>query len=107
VDFETIKSVFAVIGACATAGGLGWRVYTWRHGRATRIAVRISNALPTYGPNNEPGEWSFQIQAINNSDHVVRVTSVGLTLPDGRDVGRFRSHSPSRCRRRFTHAIRP
>lgn len=86
MDFETIKSIFAVIGACATVGGLGWKVYTWRRERQTLVRVKVANALPTYGPQNEPGQWCFQVEATNRSDHVVRVVSVGFDLGDGKTV---------------------
>lgn len=95
MDFETVKSVFAIIGVVATTGGLGWRVYTWRRERATRVVVKVSNALPMYGPHNKPGEWSFEIEALNKSDHPVRVTSVGFELPDGRTLVQVERPFPS------------
>jgi hypothetical protein len=84
--FEVVRDVFAVIGALGTAGGLGWRIYTWRHEHAQHVEVKITNGFPTYGPNNERlGEWCFLITAINRGDHPVHVTSAGFMHPDGSD----------------------
>ncbi len=84
--FEVVRDVFAVIGAVGTAGGLGWRIYTWRHDHAPHIEVKIANGFPTYGPSNERlGEWCFLITAINRGDHPVHVTSAGLLHPNGGD----------------------
>lgn len=84
--FEVVRDVFAVIGALGTTGGLGWRVYTWRHEHAPHVQVKIANGFPTYGPNHERlGEQCFLVTAINRGDHPVHVTSAGLMLPDGND----------------------
>jgi hypothetical protein len=103
LDFQTIRDVFAVIGVIATTGGLGWKVYTWRRERQTRIRVKVTNALPTYGPENRPGEWCFQVEAINSSDHPVRVTSVGFDLGDGNTVVQTQHPFPSA----LPHEIQP
>lgn len=81
---ETVRDVFAVIGALGTVGALGWRAYTWRHERQTRLVVKVAWSLPTYGPNHAPGDWKLSVTATNKSDHPIRVTSAGLELPDGR-----------------------
>ena len=84
--FEVVRDVFAVIGALGTVGALGWRVYTWRHERMPHVEVTISNAFPTYGPNNEHvGEWCLSVTAINRGEHPVHVTSAGFFLPDGKE----------------------
>jgi hypothetical protein len=103
MDFETVKSVFAIIGVLATTGGLGWKVYTWRRERQTRVQVKVTNALPTYGPENRPGEWCFQVEAINRSDHPIRVTSVGFGLGEGNTVVQLQHPFPSA----LPHEIRP
>jgi hypothetical protein len=85
--FTLVRDIFAAIGALGTVGGLGWRVYTWRHGRTPHVEVKISNGFPTYGPYNERlGEWSFLVTAINRGEHPVHVTSVGFLMPNGKDT---------------------
>src|SRR5262245_51993305 len=81
---HTVKDVFSVIGVVATCGGLGWKVYTWRHGRQTSLTLQIKAGFPTMGPLAFKG--CAVITAINTSDHRVRVTSVGNELPDGRNA---------------------
>jgi hypothetical protein len=84
--FTAVRDIFAVIGALGTAGGLGWRVYTWRHEHVPHVEVKIANGFPTYGPNNERiGEWCFLVTAINRGEHPVHVTSAGFMLPNGDD----------------------
>jgi hypothetical protein len=85
--FTLARDIFAAIGALGTAGGLGWRVYTWRHGRTPHVEVKISNGFPTYGPNNERlGEWCLLVTAINRGEHPVHVTSAGFVMPNGKDT---------------------
>jgi hypothetical protein len=85
--FTLIRDIFAGIGALGTAGGLGWRIYTWRHGRTPHVEVKISNGFPTYGPNNERlGEWCFLVTAINRGEHPAHVTSAGFIMPNENDT---------------------
>jgi hypothetical protein len=85
--FTLVRDIFAAIGAVGTVGTLGWRVYTWRHGRTSHVEVKISNGFPTYGPNSERlGEWSLLVTAINRGEHPVHVTSAGFLMPNGRDT---------------------
>ncbi len=82
-----VRDIFAPIGALAAAGGLGWRIYTWRHGRTPHVEVKISNGFPTYGPFNERlGEWCLLVTATNRGEHPVHVTSAGFLMPNGEDT---------------------
>ncbi len=85
--FTLARDIFAPIGALAAAGGLGWRIYTWRHGRTPHVEVKISNGFPTYGPFNERlGEWCLLVTATNRGEHPIHVTSAGFLMPNGKDT---------------------
>lgn len=81
--FTTARDIFSVIGVCATVGGLGWRVFTWRHARGTHLRVEVANVLPVYG---DKLSWCFSVAAVNRGDHAAQITSAGFVLPDGRDL---------------------
>jgi hypothetical protein len=50
------------------------------------VEIKVSNALPTYGPTNQLGNWCFQVEAMNGSADEIRVTSVGFDLGRGKTL---------------------
>ena len=72
-----------MIGAAGTVLGLGWRVYAWRHGRATHLEVTVHNSFPFFAGELRDG---FGLTAVNRSSHPIRVTSAGFVMPDGQDL---------------------
>ena len=94
-NFTALRDIFAVIGALGTVGGLGWRIFTWRHDQIPHVDVKNANGFPTYGPNNErAGEHCFMVRATNRGDHPVHVTAAGFLLPDGEDSTLVIMHPP-------------
>jgi hypothetical protein len=90
--FTTARDVFSVIGVVLTAGGLWWRIYTWRHDRQAHVEVELANALPVIV--GEVGDHSFQITATNRGDHPVTITSAGFVTQDGRDMVMLKTPFP-------------
>jgi hypothetical protein len=78
------SGIVAIYAATASTIALGWQVFTWRHSRSTRVKVEARMAI-VGGPSPET---IVAITALNDSEHPVRVSSVGLVLQDGsrRDV---------------------
>jgi hypothetical protein len=76
-------TAIAIYAAVIATAGLAWQIYSWRRSQPTRIRVTVTNAV--IPPN---GNHAAMITAVNQSDHLVKVTSVGFITQDGskRDV---------------------
>lgn len=63
-----------------STAALSWQIYSYWHSRRSRIEVQLKNAFLTY-TDGSPRQV-VAINVINNSDHAVRVSSLGLDLQD-------------------------
>jgi hypothetical protein len=76
-------TAIAIYAAVIGTLGLAWQVYSWRRANSTKVRVKLADAFI-------PGitEHAAMITAINQSSHMVKVTSVGFIAQDGskRDV---------------------
>jgi hypothetical protein len=71
-------TAIAIYAAVIGTLGLAWQVYSWRRANSTTIRVKLSNGFM-------PGvaDHAAMITAINQSNHVVKVSSAGFITQDG------------------------
>lgn len=69
-----IAAYAAVISTVAVA----WQIYSWHRMHKTKIRVQMVNAYMTF-----PGKRVIAVEARNDNDHAIRVTSWGLETNDG------------------------
>jgi hypothetical protein len=68
----------AVYAAAVATLSVGWQVFTWARGRASRLKVTVKPAVLT-----PQGLGVVCLTAMNESQHPLRVTSAGLEAQDG------------------------
>lgn len=69
-----IAAYAAVISTVAVA----WQIYSWHRTHKTRVRVDVSDAYMTF-----PGTHVIAVNASNDNDHAIRITSWGLEANDG------------------------
>jgi hypothetical protein len=81
---HTATAVIAIYAALVASASLAWQVYTWWYRRQSRIEVdvRMAVAAPAVAVTLE----ALSVTATNRSEHVVRITGVGVDLQDDREM---------------------
>jgi hypothetical protein len=77
---STAGWIVAGYAAIVSTASLAWQVWSWLLARKNRVKVNVKAAL--IGLGNDMVD-AVTVEAINHSDHVVRITGVGLNLQDG------------------------
>jgi hypothetical protein len=67
----------AIYGALVGTAAFGWQIYSWRRDRSTNVEVRLSQGVLT--PSMKEAVF---IEAINHSNHPIRINTAGLVLQD-------------------------
>lgn len=78
---STVAVAVAAYAAVVATASLAWQIYAWRHRQRSRVTVVVRLAIASLAPGVTL--QAITITATNNSEHAVRVTSVGLDLDRG------------------------
>jgi hypothetical protein len=84
--------IVAGYAAIVSTASLAWQVISWRLARKNRVKVIVKAAL--LGLDNGEMVDAVSVEAINRSDHAIRVTGVGLYLQDGSGRQMHQMHTP-------------
>jgi hypothetical protein len=74
-------TIIAIYAALIATASVAWQIYVWRHRQKTHVEVVVRMALSSPAPGVT--QYALTVTAINRSEHAVRVTGVGVDLPNG------------------------
>lgn len=71
-------TIIAAYAAVISTVAVAWQIYSWHRTHKTKVRVRLTNAFMTLPPTRV-----IAVNASNDNDHAIRVTSWGLEANDG------------------------